>query len=105
MLNWKKLRVVQSSTIISEKIHEYCKDSNVLAIVQKDCHLLDAPLTTDSRIASLDEQVRHHCAELAMTIHEMRPILWVNPDKTKEGAVEWLEQGAPAEKRRRLGKA
>ncbi|HLN32763.1 MAG TPA: hypothetical protein VK395_33850 [Gemmataceae bacterium] len=102
MLNLKKLRVVHTSSIISEKIQVECKDSDVLAIVLKDCHLLEAALATDSRIASLDEKARHHCAELAVAIEEMRAIIWVNPDVPEEGAIEWLEQGAPAEKRRRL---
>ena len=96
MLNLKKLRVVHTSSIISEKIQVECKDSDVLAIVLKDCHLLEAALATDSRIASLDEKARHQCAELAVAIEEMRAIIWVNPDVPEEARSNgWSREPQP----------
>jgi hypothetical protein len=76
----------------------------VLLIVLKDCHLVEAALATDLRVASLDDRVRGHFGRLAGTIDVLRPILWVNPAIAEERVVDWLESGAPDQKRRRLGK-
>jgi hypothetical protein len=103
MMNLRKSMPIGTSSVISEKVHEHCKDTDVLAIVLKDCHLFDAALATDSRIASLDEQARYHWAGLAGDIDEIKAIVWVNPGVAKEGAIVWLKKGAPAEKRRQLG--
>jgi hypothetical protein len=35
--------------------------------------------------------------------HEpLRRIIWVNPDSEEEQVIEWLEEGAPAQRSRRL---
>lgn len=104
MLKLDKLRRVEESAVpeVRPIIHEHCDDAGILAIVLKDCHLIEAALATDSRVASLDDQVRGHLSALAAAIDELRSILWVNPAVPDERAVEWLEKGAPNEKKRRL---
>ena len=104
MLNLNKLRPVDCAEVseIRESIREHCGDPDIVAIVLKDCHLVEAALATDRRIASLDERVRGHLRKLAGSVNALRPIVWVNPANPNEGAVEWLENGAPAEKKRWL---
>jgi hypothetical protein len=100
----EKLRRLKDapSSEIRESIQKQCTDGEILAILLKDCHLIEAALETDLRVASLDEQVRRHLAALAAAVETLRPIIWVNPAVAEEEAVEWLEKGAPAEKKRRL---
>jgi hypothetical protein len=104
MLNLSKLRSADDTDVcgIWESIQEHCDDVAILAIVQKDCHLVDAALASDHLIASLDEQLRGHLRQLTAVIDALRSISWVNPAIAKEAAVEWLEKGAPDEKKRRL---
>ena len=100
MLNLSKLRSANDTRVsgIWERIQEHCDDAAILAIVQKDCHLVEAALATDRRIASLDEQVRGHLTALAAAVEDLRSIIWVNPAVAEEGAVEWLGKGAPGDK-------
>jgi hypothetical protein len=104
MLNLNKLRPVDCAEVsgIRKSIREHCDDADILAIVLKDCHLVEAALGTDRRIASLDERVRGHLRELAAAVDALRPIVWVNLANPKEGAVEWLGKGSPREKKRWL---
>ncbi|MCI0640461.1 MAG: hypothetical protein L0Y72_05755 [Gemmataceae bacterium] len=104
MLKLDKLRPVEE-TITSEirdSIQEHCNDADILAIVLNDCHLIQAALAADLRVASLDEQVRGHLATLSAAVESLRPLIWVNPAVVEENAVEWLEKGAPDQKKRRL---
>ena len=80
MFNLKKMIVAEvAGTGLEDSIREHCQDANIAEIVLKDCHLVDAALATDARIASLDDQVRGHFVALAAKIGLLRPILWVNP--------------------------
>ena len=69
----------------------------------KDVHLLEAALVTDKTVIALDEVVRGLFRGTTQTIGELRPIIWINPDKAEEEPILWLEEGAEAEKRRMLG--
>jgi hypothetical protein len=104
MVNLQKLWHVKDERLeeLRKAIEGHSVDQNVTAVVLKDCHLVEAALVTDRRIASLDEQLRGHLTDLAAAVQALRPILWVNPAIAEEGAVEWLEKGAPSERRRRL---
>jgi hypothetical protein len=106
MLNLKKLRPVESAatTDIHDALCEHCDDEAVLRILLKDRHLIGTALATDSRVASLDQRVRRHFETLATDIQALRTILWVNPAVAQEKAMEWVENGAPNEKARRLRK-
>lgn len=69
----------------------------------KDIHLVEAALETDRTVISLDETARKLFASTSMGVHELRTVVWVNPDKTEECAVLWLENGAKPERKRQLG--
>jgi hypothetical protein len=104
MLKLNKLIPVNCVEAIRDSVENHCDDPAILALVLKDCHLVQAALATDHRIASLDDQVRGHFTDLAEAVKVLRPILWLNPAVVDEAAVEWLERGAPDEQKRRLKK-
>jgi hypothetical protein len=104
MNNLRKLRVLPPAgdTTLRDGIAEHAPDENVAAIVLKDCHLVEAALATDRRVAALDDKVRNHLAGLLAAVPPLQSLLWVNPASEEEKVVEWLEAGAPDQKKRRL---
>src|SRR5258708_23017422 len=67
----------------------------------KDVHLLEAALATDKRIVSNDDRARNSFRK----IRDVRLVVWVNPCRPEERAVEWLSRGARIESYRQLGHA
>ena len=68
----------------------------------KDFHLLGAALETDQTIISLEKCVQQLFARAAQQVLEIRDIIWVNPDRTEERPILWLQNGAPPEPHRQL---
>jgi hypothetical protein len=102
MLRLNKVRAVQPpESELAEAIEDSEVDAGVKAILQKDRHLVEAALATDSRVVSLDGTARLHFTTIAATVEHLKPILWVNPE-TDQDVVQWLEDGAPDKKNRRL---
>lgn len=62
----------------------------------KDCHLIEAALTTDRRVVSLDDAARKLFVGLSGSVAEIRDVLWFNPVSDTEQVMAWLE-GAPNE--------
>ena len=71
--------------------------------MEKDFLLLTAALATDKTVVSLDEKVRKLFDKAAEQVGELTDIVWVNPTKETEQAIDWLEDGAKPDKERRLG--
>lgn len=69
----------------------------------KDLRLIEAVIATDKTVISLDGTVRKLFDEAATQVTELRNIVWVNPDKTEEKPIEWLENGAKSDSDRWLG--
>jgi len=69
----------------------------------KDLRLIEAALATDHAVVSLDENARRLFSDAAEGIGELRSIAWVNPDKSDEEPIAWLEGGARPEPDRCLG--
>jgi hypothetical protein len=99
-----KLRPVKDEQLqeLRTAIEEHSTDEGIVAILHKDVHLIEAALATDLRIASLDDTAREHFRSLAVKHEPLRRIIWVNPVNEAERVVEWLEEGAPAQRSRRL---
>jgi len=70
--------------------------------VQKDLHLIDLALETDGTIISHDETARDLFRLIAATAPSIRHLIWVNPTREDERAIEWLQNGAPPDEPRRL---
>lgn len=70
----------------------------------KDFHLIEAAINNDRTVVSLDEIVRRLFKAAAQSVEAIRKVVWVNPVKPAEDAVEWLRGGARAEAARMLGR-
>ncbi len=71
--------------------------------LDKDFHLVEASLTADLIIASLDEAMRLLLRGCYDKVSELRSIIWVNPAQDAELVLEWLKEGANSEPSRQLG--
>ena len=72
---------------------------------EKDAHLLEAALSTDRLVASRDETARGIFRDASGSVRELKPITWVNPTRSADDPIRWLEGGARSEAWRRLGNA
>ena len=70
--------------------------------LQKDLRLVEAALAADNSIAALDDTVRRAFRKAANSVGEIRRIVWINPAKTEERPIVWLEEGAKIENARQL---
>lgn len=104
MMTLRKLRPVREEPVeeLRETIRGHSKDEGVAAVMLKDAHLVEAALAIDFRVASLDDTVRGHYSRLTGRFALLRRVLWVNPAGAEEQAVDWLENGARADRFRKL---
>src|SRR4030066_472694 len=72
-------------------------------VMLKDMHLIEAALITDKIVVSLDEKVRELFDANTVKLGELKNAVWINPCKTDEKPIAWLEAGARNDKHRRLG--
>ena len=70
--------------------------------LSKDTLLIEAALATDCAIAALDDTALRAFRKAANSVGEIARIVWVNPDKTDERPIPWLEKGARLERTRQL---
>ena len=88
---------------LRDKVTDTTSNEDEIGAMEKDFHLLQAALTTDQTIISLDETVRGLFKQASQQVGEIRNIIWVNPDRTaEEHPIAWLQNGAPPEAYRRL---
>lgn len=76
---------------------------DVLAIMLKDKHLLEAALVAHQTVLSMDETAYYHFYDAVGTISQIRQVMWVNPERAADECVEWLIRGARPETNRRIG--
>jgi hypothetical protein len=88
---------------LEDRIRRLKLGDSVLAIIEKDRHLIEAALATDKRVVSIDERVRQHLRTHARNLPEILSLCWSNPALPDEKCIAWLESGAPAERSRLLG--
>lgn len=69
----------------------------------KDSMLIEAAIASDKIVISRDEKARIPFTKAAISIHLLRAIAWINPDKAEETPIEWLRSGANADPERLLG--
>ncbi|MGO9270745.1 MAG: hypothetical protein ACLQOO_10925 [Terriglobia bacterium] len=69
----------------------------------KDTHLIEAALQARSPIVSTDDTARDLFRGVAPRIPRLKNVVWVNPVRAEEKALEWLKEGAKADPARRLG--
>lgn len=101
----KLVRIVEVPTDeqLRLKVEQSARDDGKRQAMLKDVHLVEAAMHADKIVASLDETVRLCFHETAATVVVLKHIVWVNPCKDEEQAIEWLERGAEREEKRCLG--
>ena len=87
---------------LCNKIENSTTSESDIKAMWKDFHLLEAALATDQTIISLDEIIRGCFTRAAQRVGEIRHIVWVNPDRTEEEPLAWLQNGAPPDDHRQL---
>jgi hypothetical protein len=70
--------------------------------ILKDMLLVEAALATDQAVVSCDDSGRRLFVAASSQVSELRPIVWVNPDREEEEPIQWLTNGAEAEPNRTL---
>ena len=88
---------------LRQKIRSLELTDTARVAILKDIHLVEAAFATDHAIASLDDTARQYLRQITEHVRSLRPLVWVNPAKDDEHAIDWLRQGAKAEEERQLG--
>lgn len=76
---------------LREKIGNASVTLKEIKAMLKDVILIEAALSTDKAIASLDEHCREPFAKASVGIPELADITWVNPDRSEENPIYWLK--------------
>ncbi len=88
---------------LRRKVEQYTPGENKREAMLKDIHLVEAAFQADKIVISMDETVRQCFYEVTQKISPLRQIVWVNPCKSEEAALDWLQHGAELERERLLG--
>jgi hypothetical protein len=72
--------------------------------VIKDMHLIQAALSLDKLIVTLDENARTLFSKASGNNSMLRELVWVNPTHQDINPTKWLQNGAPVEKELMLGR-
>jgi hypothetical protein len=73
------------------------------ADILKDALLVEAAVSADKIILSLDNSARTLFVAVAPKVGKIQEIAWVNPTKVEENCLVWLQEGAQPEKHRQIG--
>jgi hypothetical protein len=96
---------VPKSIELREAIAALVAPENAKSAMTKDCHLLEAALAFEQRIASADDRVRNHFLSALIHVREIQGMLWVNPLREANDVQHWLKEGAPDQPIHRLFKS
>lgn len=106
MIAKKKIYPIEGKTVddrFRAKIAKIGLNVRSLRELLKDCLLIEAAMKSDKSIISLDEEARLGFRRASLPIREIRTIVWVNPERTDDNPIGWLEEGAKNERYRLLG--
>jgi hypothetical protein len=73
-----------------------------VAAMLKDIHLIEAALSGDRIVISVDDAARTHFARVSFVAAQIKEVVWRNP-VTEMDLGMWLEKGAKAEASMKLG--
>jgi hypothetical protein len=104
MISRKKFKVDSVRAPLKEAVEDLDLPDGQRLDLLKDLHLVEMALQTDGRVASLDESARGLFARASTSLRDLRSLTWVNPMRSEDGAIEWLEKMCPREPERSLGR-
>ena len=84
-------------------IEKYALSEKKRDAMLKDIHLIEAAMQTDRIVLSIDETVRGYFGEVTHKIRLLASVTWVNPCRSEETPIAWLQCGAQSETKRLLG--
>lgn len=70
--------------------------------VRKDFLLLHCAWASDELIASMDERMRSLLATISGELPIIGSVVWVNPVRSEDMALDWVKSGARTEQSRKL---
>ena len=88
---------------LRQGVKNAAQDDGGRDLMLKDIILIEAAITADQIVVSLDETVRRHFKAASQSVMNLRAIVWVNPGNANERSITWLHQGAKSEPQRLLG--
>jgi hypothetical protein len=88
---------------LRRKVEQCTSNEKKREAMLKDVHLIEAALKSDKIVISMDESVRQHFHGVTHRIGLLKQIAWVNPRKSEDTPINWLQEGAELEKERLLG--
>ena len=80
--------------LLRKSIETKLPDPKRQSAALKDLHLIEAAVTTDRIVVSLDDSARSIFHDVSRDVPEIGGIAWINPDTLGEDGREWLENGA-----------
>jgi len=106
MTSKRKVHKIEEETYsqdVRDNLEESQDTDSQKKAVLKDAFLVEAALKTDLIIVSLDEKLKELLKRSIPAISDVKTILWVNPTRKTVSLLEWLEAGAPFEKKWTVG--
>lgn len=94
---------IEQDNDLRRRIEELEMSETDFIAIMKDVHLAEAALITDHTVLSRDDKMRVLLKRICKRVGSLKVIIWVNPANEREQAIQWLTQGADADKHRSLG--
>ena len=106
MVSRKKLHVITAPAdfALRAQVEQHAPSERAKETMLKDVHLLEAAMSSDHAVISLDETVRAYFSSLAERLNPLRQVAWLNPDRSEDQLVSWLEGGAKVQRSMCLGR-
>ena len=105
MIAQKRVRLldVPADEELRRRVEQATTNEKKCEAMLKDIHLVEAAFQADKIVISMDETVRQCFHETTRRVGVLKQIAWVNPCRSEEKPIQWLQDGAELEKERLLG--
>ncbi|MCP4362973.1 MAG: hypothetical protein GY796_33630 [Chloroflexi bacterium] len=98
----KVFRLQEVGIDLSATAQDGANNSTQEMAMLKDICLLEAALSSDFIVVSLDDTVKVLFSELAAQTTEIKEVMWINPTVNFDVHVIWLGEGAPIDSQQKL---
>lgn len=84
------------------RVLDTARDNREASAIHKDMFLLELARLSDNCVLSKDDIARLLFTQAAGLVHDIGPIMWVNPCPDATWFVQWLQSGMPLERSKML---